>query len=92
MGIEGNCYKLFWQRCKEGIVGVGVLVHQKWIENVIEVKRLNEQILTLSMVVGKHVPSVGFEAGILLPGIPCGIPVLGIPGIPVLGIPGMSLS
>jgi len=36
-------YKLFWQGCKEGVAGEGVLVHQKWIEGVIEVKRMNNE-------------------------------------------------
>jgi len=58
MGIEENRCKIFWQGCKEGVAGVGVLVHQKWIESMIEVKRVNERILVLRVVVGNHVLSV----------------------------------
>jgi len=42
MGKEGIRYKLICQGCKEGVARVGVLVHQKWIESVIDVKILSE--------------------------------------------------
>jgi len=36
---------------------IGVLVHQKWIKGVTEVKRVNKRILVLRVVVWKHVLS-----------------------------------
>ena len=38
---EGFCYKFYWMGCEEGVSGVGVLVAERWIENVIEVRRVN---------------------------------------------------
>ena len=38
LGKEGQRYKLFWQGCGEGVAGVGILVKEKWVESVIEVK------------------------------------------------------
>jgi exonuclease III len=31
---EGQRYTFFWQGCKKGVAGVGVLVDEKWIEKV----------------------------------------------------------
>jgi len=39
--LEGNHNKIFWKGRKEGVAWVGVLVYQKSIESVIEVKRVN---------------------------------------------------
>src|SRR5437867_1166321 len=41
MGVEGRRYKFFWKGCKEGSAGVGMLVAEKWVENVLEVKKLS---------------------------------------------------
>ena len=40
-------YKFFWKRCKEGLAGVDTLVEKKWADNVMEVKRVSERILTI---------------------------------------------
>ena len=40
-------YKFFWKGCKEGLAGVGMLVKKKWVDNVMEVKRVSERILTI---------------------------------------------
>jgi hypothetical protein len=58
MGEEGNRYKFFWMGCEEGVAGVGVLVQEKWIEKVIEVKRVSERIIVLRVTVGKCVLNV----------------------------------
>src|SRR5277367_796265 len=39
LGGDGKGYKFFWKGCKEGTAGVGVLVAERWIESVIEVRR-----------------------------------------------------
>jgi hypothetical protein len=51
----GQGYKLFGQRCKEGMAGVGVLVAERWVEKVIEVRRVCEGIVLLRVAVGKSV-------------------------------------
>ena len=51
------------------MAGVGILVEQRWIEKVLEVKRISERIITLRVIVGKTVlnlisvyaPQVGRE-------------------------------
>ena len=49
------CYKLFWKGCEEGISGVGMLVAERWIDKVIEVKRFSERIILLRVIVGESV-------------------------------------
>ena len=39
-----GAYKLFWMGCKKGIHGVGMLVADRWIEKVLEVKRVSERL------------------------------------------------
>src|SRR5664279_5463849 len=50
----GSC-KFFWIGCEEGISGVGILVAEKWIEDVIEVKRINDILMVLRVRVGTPV-------------------------------------
>ena len=38
--------------CEDGVSGVGVLVAESWIENVIEVRRVNERILVVRIMIG----------------------------------------
>ena len=54
-GSEEARYKFFWIGCKEGDAGVGILVAEKWIDKVIEVKWVNERIILVRIVVGKCV-------------------------------------
>ena len=64
----GN-YKFLWMGCDEDTAGVGILVEQRWIEKVLEVKRVSEQIIALRVRIGKTVlnlisvyaPQVGRE-------------------------------
>ena len=42
---DGHKYKFFWTGCKEGSSGVGILVAAKWLEKVVEVKRINERLM-----------------------------------------------
>ena len=50
----GSC-KFFWMGCDEGISGVGILVAEKWIDDVIEVKRINDRLMVLRVRIGKSV-------------------------------------
>ena len=41
-------YKLFWSDCKDGNGGVGIMIDEIWIDNVIDVMRASERIILLS--------------------------------------------
>ena len=50
-----RAYKLFWMGCKNGIHGVGMLVANRWIEKVLEVKRVSERLMVVRVIVGRSV-------------------------------------
>jgi len=58
LGHDDDWYKFYWVGCEEGVSGVGVLLAGKWIENVVEVKRVSERIMVLRLVIGKSVLNV----------------------------------
>ena len=39
-GTEGARFKFFWIGGEDGLAGVGVLVAERWVKKVIEVKRV----------------------------------------------------
>ena len=45
--------KFFWKGCNSGYAGVGVIVSERWISQVIEVRRVNERIIVLMVAIGK---------------------------------------
>ena len=47
-------YKFFWQGGKGG-AGVGVMVADRWVDCVLEVKRVNDRIMMVRVNVGKWV-------------------------------------
>jgi hypothetical protein len=53
-GSGDSKYKFFWQGCKEGSAGVGVLVMAKWMDKVIEVKRLSERVMCVKVLIGER--------------------------------------
>ena len=50
---EGG-YTFFWKGCKEGTAGVGMMVAEKWVKNVVKVKRVKERMMVVRMRVGHH--------------------------------------
>ena len=58
LGKEEAMYKFLWAGCEEGLAGIGILVAQKWIDKVIEVKRISERIMVLRVTVGKSVLNI----------------------------------
>jgi exonuclease III len=58
LGKKGAMYKFLWAGGKEGLAGVGILVAEKWIEKVIEVKCISERIMVLRVTVGKSVLNI----------------------------------
>src|SRR5208282_1324263 len=51
-------YKFLWAGCEEGLADVGILVAEKWVEKVIEVKRISERIMVLRVTVGESVLNI----------------------------------
>src|SRR5437867_2155842 len=58
MDEEGRRYKFFRMGCKEGSAGVGVLVAGKWVENVIDIKKLSERIMLIRVSIGMNIMNV----------------------------------
>ena len=50
-----GAYKLFWMGCEKGIHGVGMLVADRWIEKVLDVKRVSERLMVVRVMVGRSV-------------------------------------
>ena len=48
-------YKFFWMGCSEGIHGVGLLVADRWIEKVLEVRHVSERLMVVRVIVGRTV-------------------------------------
>jgi len=40
-------YKFFWSGCEEGTAGVGLLGEEKWVERVLEVRRVSSRIMVV---------------------------------------------
>jgi len=63
-------YKFFWQGCKDSNAGVGLLISDRWINRIIDVKRVNERIMCLKVLIGDklvtcicaYVPQTGRSA------------------------------
>ena len=47
--------KFFWMGCEEGTAGVGFLVAERWVQKVLEVKRVSARLMLLRVIVGKSV-------------------------------------
>jgi hypothetical protein len=58
MGHDDGWYKFFWVGCEEGVAGVGVLVAGKWIDSVVEVRRVNERVMVLRLAIGKSLLNI----------------------------------
>ena len=48
-------YKLFWMGYKKGIHGVGMLVADRWIKKVLDVKCASGRLMVVSTIVGRSV-------------------------------------
>ncbi|XP_065315777.1 uncharacterized protein LOC135924611 [Gordionus sp. m RMFG-2023] len=67
IGKTSEKYKFFWQGGNDGKAGVGVLVAEKLVDKVVEVRRLDNQIMVIKMIIGRklynmisaYVPQVG---------------------------------
>ena len=50
-----GAYKLFWMGCEKRIHGVRMLVADRWIEKVLDVKRVSERLMVMRVIVGRSV-------------------------------------
>ena len=50
-----GAYKLFWMGCENGIHGVGMLAADRWIEKVLNVKRVRDRLMVVRVIVGRSV-------------------------------------
>ena len=55
---KDSIYKFFWVGNSDGFGGVGVLLAEKWIEKIIDVKRVNSRIMVIKILVGQTVLAV----------------------------------
>jgi len=53
MGNGMSRYKFFWHGCKDGNAGVGLLISDRWTDKIIDVKRVNERIMCLKVLIGE---------------------------------------
>ena len=58
IGCDDGWYKFFWVGCEDGVAGVGVLVVDKWIDSVVEVRWVSERVMVLRLAIGKSVLNV----------------------------------
>ena len=56
--VAGARYKLFWIGCDQGVSGFGVMVSEKWMEHVVEVKRISERLLVVRLAIGRVILNV----------------------------------
>ena len=52
---KDSCFKLFWSGNGKNTGGVGILLAEKWWENVFEVVRVSDRIILIRMTIGKTV-------------------------------------
>ena len=55
---DGGRYKFFWQGCPDGISGVGVLLSAEIMEMVVDVKRVDERLMVVKLVLGSRLVNV----------------------------------
>ena len=55
LGRDRARYKFFWSGCEEVVAGVGILVAERWIRYVLEVRRVSERLMVFRVIVRKSV-------------------------------------
>ena len=53
-------YKFFWVGNNQGTSGVGVLLAEKWVDKVYDIKRVSDRIMLIKLLVGEAVLTVLF--------------------------------
>ena len=55
---QGHRYKLYWSVNDKGTTGVGVFVAKEWIEEIFEVQKVSDRIITVKLIIGQRVVTV----------------------------------
>ena len=50
LGMKGGRYKLWWSGKEDGVGGVGVIVMEEQCEDVVEVRRASDRVMTVGVV------------------------------------------
>ena len=50
--------KLYWMVCREGLAGVGMIVAERWVDDVKDVVRVSERIIVIKLIVGMTVVNI----------------------------------
>ena len=50
IGLQGRRYELWWSGNQEGYGGEGLLVKEELFHNVVEVRRVNDRVMSLAIV------------------------------------------
>ena len=48
-------YKFYWSGNDAGTGGVGILLAEKWIEKVFEIKRYSDRVMLMKLIIGESV-------------------------------------
>ena len=48
-------YKFFWNGNKDGTGGVGLVLAEKWIDKVFDVKRFSDRVMLVKLILGMSV-------------------------------------
>ena len=51
-------YKIFWIGNVKSTGGVGILLAEKWVENIHDIKRISDRIMLLKLLIGNTVFTV----------------------------------
>ena len=55
MGTSGRRYKLWWSGNNPGFGGVGILVKEEILENVVEVSSKSDRVMAIALTLGREV-------------------------------------
>ena len=55
ISCKNSVYKLFWIGKTIGTGGVGIFLAERWVENVVNMNRVNDRIIVVKILVGKIV-------------------------------------
>ena len=55
---KNSRYKVFWVGNNQGTSGVGVLLAEKWVDKVYDIKRVSDRIMLIKLLVGEVVLTV----------------------------------
>lgn len=58
LGQTGKRYKFYYQGCNSATSGVGILIAERWIENVVKVTRVSERLMHIKVLVGKQLVNI----------------------------------